>query len=134
MSGDWVATFTFFRFQATVPNARGRHPGVFALANGLGREGRFDGDQHRAWREGNDWYDANLTNPSTVDPSVYDRSVHPDATAWFKSTAGEALDRVAGYLDLLSAHGVGCERLESTDPGTVVYEDAHQVVVVPHRA
>jgi hypothetical protein len=57
--------------------------------------------------------------------------LNPGATAWFKSTAGEVLDRVAGYLDLLSVHGVACERIESPNPGKVVYEDEHQVVVVP---
>ena len=121
----------FVRFQATAPNGHGRFPGVFALANGLGRGGRLSEEEHRFWREGNRWYEANLTDPSKADSSVYDRSVNPGATAWFKSTAGEFLDRVDGYLDLLSAHGVGCERIESPRPGKIVYEDEHQVVVVP---
>ncbi|WP_329314219.1 hypothetical protein [Streptomyces sp. NBC_01262] len=121
----------FVRFQAPVRNARGHFPGVFALANGLGRSGRLVGAERRFWQDGNDWYEANLTDPSKVDPSVYDRSLNPGATAWFKSTAGEVLDRVAGYLDLLSVHEVACERIESPNPGKVVYEDEHQVVVVP---
>ena len=121
----------FVRIQAPVPNARGYFPGVFALANGLGRSGRIVDAERRFWQAGNDWYEANLTDPSKADPSVYDRSLNPGATAWFKSTAGEVLDRVAGYLDLLSVHGVACERIESPNPGKVVYEDEHQVVVVP---
>jgi diadenosine tetraphosphate (Ap4A) HIT family hydrolase len=28
-------------------------------------------------------------------------------------------------------HEVACERIESPNPGKVVYEDEHQVVVVP---
>lgn len=51
--------------------------------------------------------------------------------AWFKATAGHLIERVDGYLEILAAHEVACERVESTDPGRVVYEDEVQVVVVP---
>lgn len=62
---------------------------------------------------------------------MYDPGVNPGAVAWFKGTATHLLDRIPDYLALLAAHGVPCERLESADPGRVVYEDEHQVVVVP---
>nr|WP_030255763.1 hypothetical protein [Streptacidiphilus jeojiense] len=124
----------FVRFQGTKPNAKGRFPGVFALANGLGRAGALSEEEHRFWRSGNDWYEANFTNPSTVDPTVYDRVLNPGAEAWFKAMAGEVIDRVNGYLELLAAHGVSCERLESSAPGRVIYEDDDQIVVVPWEA
>jgi hypothetical protein len=63
---------------------------------------------------------------------VYDRELNPLAVAWFKSSAHELFDRVPGYLEILAAHGVGFERVRSADPGRVIYEDEHQVVVVPH--
>ena len=47
---------------------------------------------------GNDWYDANFTNPSDVDPEVY---LRPDARAWFKVTSPHLIDRVTGYLAIL---------------------------------
>ncbi|MFD3451978.1 hypothetical protein ACFWVC_07325 [Streptomyces sp. NPDC058691] len=122
----------YVRFQATVPNARGRYPGLFALANGLGRSGVLSAEDHRFWRENNAWYEANFTDPSTVDPTVYDRAINPGAAAWFKHTAGELLDRATGYLELLARHAVACERLESSRPGRIIYEDDHQIVVVPH--
>ncbi|MDX3072565.1 hypothetical protein ACIP98_19200 [Streptomyces sp. NPDC088354] len=122
----------YVRFQATVPNRHGRHPGLFALVNGLGRSGVLSAEDDRFWRENNAWYEAHYTNPSTVDPTVYDRAVNPGAAAWFKHTAGELLDRTAGYLELLARHHVACERLESSRPGRIIYEDDHQVVVVPH--
>ncbi|MEV5678252.1 MULTISPECIES: hypothetical protein [unclassified Streptomyces] len=122
----------YVRFQGTERSPRGHFPGVFALANGLAREGRLSEEQHRFWRAGNDWYDSSFTNPSDVDPSVYDPAVNPGAVAWFKVTAVELIARVDGYLTLLAAHRVPCERVESADPGTIVYEDADQVVVVPH--
>ncbi|MFD5647400.1 hypothetical protein ACFWIP_37885, partial [Streptomyces anulatus] len=110
----------------------GRHrPGIGALAPGRAGDGRLTAEPHGFGRAANDWYDAAYTDPSRVDPAVYDPGVNPGAVAWFKGTATHLLDRIPGYLALLAAHGVPCERLESADPGRVVYEDEHQVVVVP---
>ena len=125
---------TFIRFQSPTRSPRGHFPGIFALANGLARSGALTDEQWRFWRSGNDWYDANYPDPSTVDPLVYDADLHPGAVAWFKSSAeaAELIARVDGYLELLTAHGVPCHELHSTDPGRVIYEDAYQVVVVPY--
>ncbi|MFJ7524905.1 hypothetical protein YW3DRAFT_00790 [Streptomyces sp. MnatMP-M77] len=127
-------TTAYVRFQGTERSPRGHFPGIFALAGGLAREGRLTEEQHRFWRAANDWYDAAYSDPSRIDPAVYDAGVNPGAVAWFKGTATHLLDRIPGYLALLAAHGVACERVESADPGRVVYEDEHQVVVVPHSA
>ncbi|MEV5974086.1 hypothetical protein [Streptomyces sp. NPDC051921] len=121
----------FVRFQGTVRSPRGHFPGIFALANTLAREGRLSEEQYRFWRSANDWYDAAYPDPSATDPTVYDDALHPGAVAWFKPTATHLLDRIPGYLDLLAAHGVPCVRIESPDPGRIVYEDDVQVVAVP---
>jgi hypothetical protein len=126
-----VGESRFVRFQGTTRSPRGHFPGVFALANGLAREGKLNDAQYQFLRAGNDWYDANFTNPSDVDPTVYDPDVHPGAVAWFKTTAVHLVDRVTGYLEILAAHGVACERVESSNPGKIIYEDGEQVVVVP---
>lgn len=120
------------RFQAVEPSASGNLTGVFGLVNGLWRAGRLTKEQESFRRDSNDWYNAAYTDPSTVDPTVYDRKVNPGAAAWFKTTSPHLLDRVTGYLAILDAHGVRWCRLESDDPGRIVYEDAVQVVVVPH--
>ncbi|WP_395372853.1 hypothetical protein OHU45_36570 [Streptomyces tubercidicus] len=125
------AAASYVRFQGTTRSPRGHFPGVFALANGLAREGKLSDEQYRFWRAGNDWYDANYPNPSHTDPSVYDPDLNPGAVAWFKATARHLIERVDGYLEILAAHEVACERVESTAPGRVVYEDEVQVVVVP---
>jgi len=71
-------------------------------------------------------------DPAAVDPHVYDHDRNPGAAAWFKSTATHLTACVAGYLDILTAHGISCVRLESADPpGRVIYEDDCQIVVVP---
>ncbi|MFC7792735.1 hypothetical protein [Streptomyces cinereoruber] len=126
---DLVERASYVRFQGVVRHPRGHFPGVFVLANELAAQGRLTEDQYRFWREGNDWYDAHYTNPSHVDPAVYDPRVHPGAVAWFKASARDLIERVDGYLELLAAHGVECRRLESPNPGRILYEDEYQVVV-----
>ncbi|WP_217196818.1 hypothetical protein [Streptomyces buecherae] len=124
----------YVRFQGTTRNERGAYPGIFVLVNGLAREGRLTAEQERFRRTSNAWYDAAYTNPSHVDPSVYDRERHPTAVAWFESSARHLIERADGYLEILTAHGVEWVRLSSTDPGRVLYEDAVQIVVVPHAS
>jgi hypothetical protein len=120
------------RFQSPAPGKRGVHTGVFGLTNLLGRGGHLSPQEHAVWRAGNDWYDAAYPDPTDVDPSAYDVAVNPQATAWFKDSATHLIERVEPYLVILRAHGVECVRVESADPGRVVYEDDVQVVVVPH--
>lgn len=123
----------YVRFQGTEPHAsQGHYPGIFFLVNGLAKAGRLTPEQERFRRTHNAWYDAAYLNPSLVDPAVYDRGRNPGAVAWFKRTSTELLARVPGYLAILDAHRVGHERLSCDDPGQVVYEDEHQVVVIPH--
>lgn len=123
----------YVRFQSPTPNHRGIHVGVFALVNGLASQGKLSEEEERFRRTNNDWYNANFTNPSDVDPIVYDRELNPGAVAWFKISASHLIERVAGYLEILAAHGVPCVRVESADPGRVIYEDDEQVVVVPYE-
>ncbi|MFJ5797693.1 hypothetical protein [Streptomyces decoyicus] len=69
--------------------------------------------------------------PSHLDPTTYDHDLNPGAVAWLKATAVHLIDRVEGYLEILAAHDVACERVESGNPRKIIYEDAEQVVVVP---
>ncbi|OXY90602.1 hypothetical protein [Streptomyces sp. 2R] len=129
-SGSEVAHY--IRFQSPYRNRRGYFTGVFGLINTLAREGRLTAEQEAFRRSNNSWYNAAYTDPSTVDPTVYDHEINPGAAAWFKPTATHLLERVPGYLQVLTAHGVECQLVRSADPGRVIYEDDVQVVVVPH--
>ncbi|MFC8730375.1 hypothetical protein [Streptomyces bacillaris] len=123
----------YVRFQSPYRNRRGYFTGDFGLINTLAREGKLTAEQEAFRRSNNSWYNAAYTDPSTVDPTVYDHEINPGAAAWFKPTATHLLERVPGYLQILTAHGVECRLLRSADPGRVIYEDDVQVVVVPHR-
>lgn len=122
----------YVRFQSPHRNGRNNFTGVFGLVNSLAREGRLSDAQESFRRRSNSWYDAAYTDPSTIDPRVYDDEINPGAAAWFKPSATHLLARVSGYLEILAAHGVDCQVLRSADPGRVVYEDDVQIVVVPH--
>ncbi|MER0429675.1 hypothetical protein [Streptomyces microflavus] len=122
----------YVRLQSPYRNRRGYFTGVFGLINTLAREGRLTGEQEAFRRSNNSWYNVAYTDPSTVDPTVYDHAINPGAAAWFKPTATHLLERVPGYLQVLTAHGVECQLVRSADPGRVIYEDDVQVVVVPH--
>ena len=129
-NGEMVSMFV--RFQAPLPGRHGVHTGVFGLTNLLRRAGALSPSEHRDWRAGNDWFNSAYPDPSDTNPAVYDEGLHPRATAWFKSDATHLLERVPRYLEILEAQGVACMRVESSDPGRVIYEDDVQVVVVPH--
>ncbi|MGW4219081.1 hypothetical protein ACWEJZ_18960 [Streptomyces bacillaris] len=123
----------YVRFQSPYRNGRGDFTGVFGLINTLAREGKLTAEQEAFRRGNNSWYNAAYTDPSTVDPTVYDHEINPGAAAWFKPTATHLLERVPGYLQALTAHGVERRLLRSADPGRAIYEDDVQVVLVPHR-
>jgi len=55
-------------------------------------------------RTTNAWYDATYTNPSTVDPTVYEANLR--AAAWFRSSAAHLMEPLPGYLAILAAHKV----------------------------
>ncbi|WP_202878354.1 hypothetical protein [Kribbella jejuensis] len=95
----------------------------------LSNRGYLSGDEERFRRTTNAWYDATYINPSTVDPSIY--ADNPDAASWFKPTAHHLFEPIPGYLEILAAHNVPCRRYTSPSPGRVLYEDPHQLVVVP---
>ncbi|MFJ9417264.1 hypothetical protein ACIRPT_24175 [Streptomyces sp. NPDC101227] len=125
-------TTQYIRFQSPHRNTRGHFTGVFGLINTLAREGRLTDEQESFRRVNNSWYDAAYTDPSTVDPTVYDHEINPGAAAWFKPSAAHLIARVPGYLEVLAAHGVDCRMMRSVDPGRVIYEDDVQVVAVPY--
>jgi len=121
---------TFVRYESPDVNGHGAHTGVFGLTNGLARSGALSEVDRRWWRAANDWYDAAYPDPAMVDPSLFDRSVHPVTSCWFRTSAVHLLSRVGGYLDLLDRYGVSwLERRVDLLTAPVLYEDEVQVVI-----
>ncbi|WP_020521487.1 hypothetical protein [Catelliglobosispora koreensis] len=123
----------YIRFEATEANEHGRRVGIFGLANGLARSGKLSAEDWKWWRANNDWLDAAYADPGKVDATLFDKSVNPHVTCWFKDSAGHLLERVPGYLALLDRYDVAWVEVRSSDPGVVLYEDDVQIVVAAHR-
>ncbi|MET8758233.1 hypothetical protein [Lentzea sp. NPDC004782] len=90
-----MGKFRYVRYQAVEPTSRGTSAGVFGLVNGLRRAGRLTEEQESFCRTTGDWYNAAYTDPSTVDPAIYDRTINPGAAAWFKAGATHLLGRIS---------------------------------------
>lgn len=121
----------FVRYESPTPNRRGAHTGVFGLANGLRADGLLSPDDLAWLNAANARGDAAYPDPATVDPTVFDKRVHPIASCWFRTSATAVLQEIPDYLDLLDRYGVPWVRRTSDAPGRVIYSDAFQVVVVP---
>lgn len=125
-----VDAVMFARFQSAEPTASGRHPGVFALANGLAADGFLTPEEHSWWRENNAWFELAHADPGRAHPEIFDRATNAYTACWFKvGSADHLIERLDGYLRLLDKYGISWERLMSDDPGRILYEDDFQVVV-----
>jgi len=122
----------FVRFESAAPNRRGRHPGVFALANGLAQAGLLSREDRRWLDAANEQAEAAYPDPSTVAPGCYDPAANPGARSWFKAEAVALLGMTDAYLELLDRYGIAWVELRTSHPGRIVYEDDVQVVAVPH--
>jgi hypothetical protein len=121
----------YVRFRSAHADSRGAFVGVFGLVNVLGRHGMLAPDEERFRAESNAWYDAAYPDPYAAVPALTE---HPLAASWFKTGADHLLDRVPGYLAILDNHRIAWQRVETDEPGRVLYEDDHQVVAEPHRS
>lgn len=122
----------FVRYQSAVPNGRGRFPGVFAMANGLRNEGLLSEADKRWLVVANASANATYTDPTTVAADCYNSELNPGARSWFKAGSSQLLQMTTEYLNLLDRYGVPWMALRTRNPGRLVYEDAVQVVAVPH--
>ncbi len=120
------------RWESATPDSRGRHVGIFGLANGLGRRGLLAPADHDWWRSANDWFNSAYVDPNSVASGIF--AAHPSATCWFKTTATHLIERIPPYLALLDRYSVAWRERLSDAPGRVIYEDEVQVVVVEAEA
>lgn len=68
-------------------------------------------------------------NEHVAVPAFSTRGWPRDAVAWFKDDAHEPVRRMWEIAALLEDHDVPVRFLRSSNPGRVLYEDSHQLVV-----
>jgi hypothetical protein len=82
-----------------------------------------------------EWFRSNLSEPDrfvlTRSKGFYRRQ--SVAISWFKAEADACIAHAERLGQMLKECGVAVERLRTTHPGYIVYEDALQVVTIPFR-
>jgi hypothetical protein len=82
-----------------------------------------------------EWFKSNLSEPDrfvlTRSKGFYRRQ--SVAISWFKAEADACIAHAERLGQMLKECGVAVERLRTTHPGYIVYEDALQVVTIPFR-
>jgi hypothetical protein len=74
------------------------------------------------------WFNSNLPRPP-FSSAGWSR----DAVSWFKDSANESIRKIRELAVLLESHGKFVRTLQSKNPGKILYEDDHQVVVEEWR-
>ncbi|MGJ7541907.1 hypothetical protein [Variovorax sp. LT1R16] len=121
--------FIRFVFHKKDPDS-GRRQGLFQALSDLESGGILVGDEQDRYREISDWFRKQLHKPSS-----FTRSSRPHAKkvalSWFKDTAVLHIGRMRELAQVLEAHDVAVDVLQSLRPGYVVYEDDFQVAAEP---
>lgn len=123
----WVTGF--FRVHADYVGRVGVEVGIFVAVDHLRRAGMLSDSEEQLYFDVDDWFRSALPVPS-----LYTDGNTLGAVTWFRSRVRARTDfveRLNALRGLLSAHGVAPRESVSDDPGRIVYEDDHQVGVVP---
>ena len=116
----------YLRFQTKIPNDRSGTPiGFLVAAHELRDEGSLDRDNEDWLEDLIAYFNTQLEIPACLNDDENRRGV-----SWFKAESS-MIDQVWSLVTLLEEQGIFMDILRSEDPGTLIYEDEHQVVAKP---
>jgi hypothetical protein len=102
--------------------------GVITEAKSLRECGELLDFEVERLREINDWLKDNLpVPPFSTDYRLLKGS------CWFKSQAGDAIEKIWEIVALLKQHDIPVRMLRSTMPGKILYEDDFQIVAEEYK-
>lgn len=108
----------------------GRRQGLFQALSDLDHAGVLEPHEIDLYDEVCDWFKANLRKPRS-----FTRSSKPHAKkvalSWFKDTATEHVAKMRILAQVLDAHSISVDVIQTDRPGYVVYEDEYQVAAEP---
>nr|BFE43084.1 hypothetical protein GCM10017547_09770 [Pseudarthrobacter oxydans] len=116
----------FQRFQTKYVGRTGAPVGVFVAVDHLRRTGRLLEKEITCYAVADAWFQENLPNPP-----FYADGNSIGAITWFRESADSMTARLDPLLAILDAKKVAWERLSTSDPGRIVYQDLWQVGVLP---
>ncbi len=116
------------RLQALDRGRLGVEVGIFVAVDHLRRADRLTEWEEELYFDIDDWFNEHLPNPP-----FYEDGNSVGAVTWFKkATSAAMLDRLTPLCEILNKYGVAWTAAESSDPGTIIYEDDFQVGVIPY--
>ncbi len=108
------------------------HAGFFDAAYDAWYD-RGDTDwRHVELRRELDWFNARLDTPDRFRQKIGRGRPRP-GVCWFRDSATDHVSRARYVAYLLGELGRPIAELRSPGPGTVIWQDAHQIVAIPQR-
>jgi len=105
-----------------------RLDGLFVMAGGLRDEEQLEHYEREWLEELYAWFNARLPCPP------FSKEQFPiEAVCWFRTSAGQFVSRMWDLAALLREHACPVRMLRTTDPGTILYQDAYQVLAIRRR-
>ena len=113
----------------------GSETGIFAAAGELRSEGALAMAEREELTELLAWFETALTTPERTGRGRSKKRRHAAAgsISWIKDTAVEHVKRLHRLAEILRDHGCHVALIRSVNPGTVVYEDDHQIIAEPAK-
>jgi predicted transposase YbfD/YdcC len=110
----------------------GRRQGLFQAVSDLEHDNVLLEHEQEQYDEIYEWFRKHLKKPRS-----FTRSSKPHAKnvalSWFKDSAVEHIAKMHALAQLLQAHGIAVDVLQTERPGYVVYEDSFQVAAEPFK-
>lgn len=119
----------YLRFQTKIPDAQsGRPTGILVAAAQLRDSNRISISDEKWLREYLNYFNEHLKVPACLkDPK------NRKAISWFKE-GSKMIDRVWSLKAFLEEQDIFIDVVSTRSPGSIVYQDGHQVVAIPlHR-
>jgi hypothetical protein len=116
----------FLRLTINMDEHSGQPLGIFHAVRYLRDDGQLTQEQEEIANTVFDWLHDHLDAPGE---EVLE--ANPEAISWFRATATDHIAQAERLIPILEDHGYQVVKARQTDPGTIVYADAAQVLALP---
>lgn len=108
----------------------GREKGIFMAMDILHENNALHDYERELEEELYAWFKKNLKVPK-VQSSESGYHAKPRSISWFKFTAVVHIEKMRKYAQILESHDLVVMQHTTNRPGSIVYEDEHQIAAIP---
>ncbi len=105
--------------------------GIFAAMGDLKRMNVMSEAELNWYECESHWFNKNLPNPACFTLPIA-QTISKHAISWFSVDAIGFVGRTLCIVKLFEKYGISMNKLESNDPGKIIYKDEYQIVVIPY--